>query len=61
MPSEIVPHGATADLILKGPEGDLLRRLMEKMLADVMEGEVAAQIGAALHERAEGRVAHRNG
>lgn len=61
MPSEIVPHGATADQILKGPEGDLLRRLMEKMLAEVMEGEVAAQIGAALHERAEGRVAHRNG
>lgn len=61
MPSEIVPHGATADQILNGPEGDLLRRLMEKMLAEVMEGEVAAQIGAALHERAEGRVAHRNG
>lgn len=61
MPSEIVPHGATADQILEGPEGDLLRRLMEKMLASVMEGEVAAQIGAGLHERAEGRVAHRNG
>ena len=61
MLSELVPDGATADQILKGPEGDLLRRLMEKTLAEVMEGEVAAQIGAALHERAEGRVAHRNG
>ncbi|MBM3990834.1 MAG: hypothetical protein FJ298_07475, partial [Planctomycetes bacterium] len=30
---------------------------MEKMLAEVMEGEVGAQIGAALHERAEGSVA----
>ncbi len=30
-------------------------------MADVAEGEVAAQLGAAFHERAEGRVAHRNG
>ena len=38
MPSEIVPHGSTADQNLKGPEGDLLGRSMEKMLAEFMDG-----------------------
>ena len=61
MTNEIVPQEASIDQILQGPEGDLLKRCVERMLAQAMETEVTSQIGATLHERADGRLAYRNG
>jgi hypothetical protein len=61
MTNEIVTPPSAVDQILQGPEGDLLRRCVERMLHEVMDAEVSSQIGAGLHERAESRVTRRNG
>lgn len=42
-------------------EKDGLRRLVETVLGIGMREEVAAHLGAGLHERGEGRRGHRNG
>jgi transposase-like protein len=61
MTNEIVPQSSALDQILQGPEGDVLRHHLERMLVEVMEAEVHNQIGASLHERSESRTSHRNG
>ncbi len=61
MTEEIVPHESLEGQILKGPDGDFLRESMKKLLTEIMQSEVAAQIGAALYERTSERLGHRNG
>jgi transposase-like protein len=43
------------------PSGDFLRELVRWMVQELMEGEVAAQIGASRDERSEARSTQRNG
>jgi len=61
MTSEMVPHATDMAQVLAGPEGDFLRRAVEQVLHQLMEAEVSAQVGAALHERSEERTTWRNG
>lgn len=61
MTSEMVPQTRDIAQILAGPEGDFLRKGLERLLHQVMEAEVSAQVGAALHERSEERTTWRNG
>lgn len=61
MTSEMVPEGTDVAQVLRGPEGDFLRRAMEQLLHRLMEAEVQAKIGAGLHERSADRVTWRNG
>lgn len=61
MTQTIVPQGVSLDQILQGPEGDLLKGCLEKLLGQIMEIEVSGAAGAGLGERSEGRVAYRNG
>jgi putative transposase len=50
-----------ADKLLSGEHGDVLRQSVAWMVAELMEAEVAAQIGAELGQRTPDRVAQRNG
>jgi len=59
--TEMVPQGNDIAQVLAGPEGDFLRRAMEGLVRQLMEAEVAARVGAGLHERSEGRTTWRNG
>lgn len=61
MTEEIVPHESHESQILKAPEWDFLREGMKKLVKELMESEVAAQIGASLYERTGERLAQRNG
>jgi transposase-like protein len=61
MTSEMVPQTSDMGQVLAGPEGDFLRRALEHLLRQVMEAEVTAQVGAALHERSDDRMTWRNG
>jgi len=61
MTSEMVPQTRDIAQLLAGPEGDFLRKGLERLLHQVMEAEVSAQVGAALHERSEERTTWRNG
>lgn len=61
MTKEIVPQTSDIAQVLAGPEGDFLRRALETMLRQIMEAEVAHQVGASLHERSEDRTTWRNG
>lgn len=61
MTSEMVPQTSDMAQVLAGPEGDFLRRALEQLLRQVMEAEVTAQVGAALHERSDDRTTWRNG
>jgi putative transposase len=51
------------DLLRKGeePESDPLREIVRWAVQELMEAEVAAQIGAERYERSEDRTAQRNG
>jgi transposase-like protein len=50
-----------ADKLLSGEHADVLRQSVAWMVAELMEAEVATQIGAELGQRTPDRVAHRNG
>jgi putative transposase len=50
-----------ADKLLSGEHADVLRQSVAWMVAELMEAEVAAQIGAELGQRTPDRVAQRNG
>ena len=50
-----------SELLEKHDEGDFLRTVAEAVLQLIMETDVEGVIGAGRHERAEGRVAYRNG
>jgi len=51
----MVPQGNDIAQVLKGPEGDFLRRAPDGFGRQLMEAEVAARVGAGLHERSEDR------
>jgi len=59
--NEIVPHEGDIAQVLKGPEGDFLRRAVGELLHRLMEAEVSRQAGAGRYERSEERAAYRNG
>lgn len=61
MTTEMVPQGNDIAQVLAGPEGDFLRRALEGFVRQLMEAEVAARVGAGLHERSEDRTTWRNG
>mgnify|MGYP002713217611 CR=1 FL=1 len=61
MTNEMLPQSTDMAQVLAGPEGDFLRRALEQMLHQVMEAEVASQVGASLHERSDERTTWRNG
>jgi putative transposase len=61
MTNEMLPQTSDMAQVLAGPEGDFLRRALEQMLHQIMEAEVAAQVGASLHERSDERTTWRNG
>jgi len=52
-----------AESVRKGeePGGDWLRAVVERVVRELMEAEVSAQIGAGRYERAEERTTQRNG
>jgi len=50
-----------ADKLLASEHADVLRQSVAWMVAELMEAEVAAQIGAELGQRSPDRVAQRNG
>ncbi len=53
-----------ADLLARlGDEGtrDLFRRLLERALQELVDGELTAAIGASPHQRTDSRTNHRNG
>jgi putative transposase len=50
-----------ADKLLASEHADVLRQSVAWMVAELMEAEVAAQIGAELGQRTPGRLAQRNG
>ncbi len=52
-----------AESVRKGeePGGDWLRAVVERVVQDLMEAEVSAQIGAGRYERTEERTTQRNG
>jgi transposase-like protein len=49
------------ELLQKQDDGDFLRAVAEAVLQLMMEADVEGVIGAGRHERADGRVTHRNG
>src|SRR5215208_2401351 len=53
--------GQVADKLLASEHADVLRQSVAWMVAELMEAEVAAQIGAELGQRTPDRVAQRNG
>jgi putative transposase len=52
---------AALDKVMSEEHADVLREGVAAFVAELMEAEVAAQIGAELHEKAPGRSTHRNG
>jgi hypothetical protein len=50
-----------ADKLLSAEHADVLRQSVAWVIAELMEAEVAAQIGAGLGQRTPDRVAQRNG
>ena len=50
-----------ADKLLASEHADVVRASVAWMVAQLMEAEVTAQIGAKLGQRTPDRVAHRNG
>jgi transposase-like protein len=52
---------AALDKVMSDEHADVVREGVAAFVAELMEVEVAAQIGAGLHEKAPGRVTHRNG
>src|SRR5215211_4760643 len=54
---------ALTDVLRKGeePDGDLLREAVRWVVQELMEAEVAAQIGAERYERTDERTTQRNG
>jgi transposase-like protein len=52
---------AALDKVMSDEHADVVREGVAAFVAELMEAEVAQQIGAELHEKAPGRVAHRNG
>jgi putative transposase len=52
---------AALDKVMSDEHADVVREGVAAFVAELMEAEVAAQIGAELHEKAPGRVTHRNG
>ena len=61
MTHEIVPEGHAFDQILQGPECDLLRSWVQRMVHEAMEAEVSALVGAERYQRSSDRTTHRNG
>ena len=52
------------DAVRKGEEptgADWLREVVHRLVQELMEVEVSAQVGAERYERSEGRTAQRNG
>jgi putative transposase len=47
--------------VMSDEHADVLREGVAAFVAELMEAEVAQQIGAELHDKAPGRVTHRNG
>jgi putative transposase len=52
---------AALDKVMSEEHADVVREGVAAFVAELMEAEVAAQIGAELHEKAPGRSTHRNG
>ena len=52
---------AALDKVMGDEHADVVREGVAAFVAELMEAEVAQQIGAELHEKAPGRVTHRNG
>jgi putative transposase len=52
---------AALDKVMSEEHADVLREGVAAFVAELMEAEVAQQIGAELHEKAPGRSTHRNG
>jgi len=53
--------GQVVDKLMKSEHADVVRESVAWVVGELMEGEVAAQIGAELGEIAPDRVTHRNG
>ena len=47
--------------LLGDEHADVLRETLAWFVGELMEVEVAGQIGAGLHEKSSGRTTHRNG
>src|SRR4051794_1510656 len=52
---------AALDKVMSDEHADVVREGVAAFVAELMEAEVAQQIGAELHDKAPGRVTHRNG
>ena len=52
---------AALDKVMSEEHADVVREGVAAFVAELMEAEVAQQIGAELHDKAPGRVTHRNG
>jgi putative transposase len=52
---------AALDKVMSDEHADVVREGVAAFVVELMEAEVAAQIGAELHEKAPGRVTQRNG
>jgi transposase-like protein len=52
---------AALDKVMSEEHADVVREGVAAFVAELMEAEVAQQIGAELHQKAPGRVTHRNG
>jgi transposase-like protein len=52
---------AALDKVMGDEHADVVREGVAAFVAELMEAEVAQQIGAQLHEKAPGRMTHRNG
>jgi putative transposase len=52
---------AALDKVMSDEHADVVREGVAAFVAELMEAEVCQQIGAELHEKAPGRVTHRNG
>ena len=49
------------DALRSADAGELMRRLLGRMLQELIEAEATERIGAARHERTETRTTSRNG
>ena len=52
-------HGTATGALLDDP--DFLREVVERAVQAILEAEMTAHLGAAKHERSEGRTGYRNG
>jgi putative transposase len=52
---------AALEKVMGDEHADVVREGVAAFVAELMEAEVAAQIGAELHQKAPGRATHRNG